>query len=189
MNRPVIVIVTGPPGAEKTSLGRKLSERLKLPFISKDEVKEILFETLGWQDRLWSRRLGQASFEILFHILERQLAVGKSAVAETAFIPQYDNPRFQSFREEYSFEPIQILCTADDQVLFERFVKRIEAGERHPGHVGQLMRYDQFSALLRERKYGALDIGGLLLEVDMTDFDAVNVESLMRAIEKRARDR
>ena len=48
---------------------------------------------------------------------------------------------------------------------------------------------DQFAALLRERGYGALDIGGLVLEVDVTDFDTVDVEALVRAIETGARDR
>jgi predicted kinase len=177
MSRTLVVIVTGPPGAGKTVLGRELSEELRLPFIGKDDVKEILFETLGWEDRQWSRRLGAASFEILFHVLERQLAAGKSAVVETAFIPHYHTPRFLALREAYGFDSVQVVCTADDEILFHRFVRRIESGERHPGHVDHLMSYDQFSALLRERRYDALDIGSLLFEVDTTDFRAVDIES------------
>ncbi len=182
MSRPLVVIVTGPPGAGKTVLGRRLSEELSLPFIGKDDIKEILFETLGWKDRQWSIRLGAASFEILFHVLERQLAAGKSAVVETAFIPQYHTARFLGLQEAYGFEPVQILCTVDDQLLFQRFTRRIEAGERHPGHADHLTPYDQFAELLRERNYDALDIGGSLLEVDTTDFDAVDVEGLVQAI-------
>lgn len=185
MNRPLVVIVTGPPGAGKTTLGRKLSAELGLPFVSKDDIKEILFETLGWDDRQWSKRLGAASFEILFHILERQLAAGRSVVVETAFIPQYHTARFLDLRDEYGFEPVHILCHAVDEILFDRFVERIEAGERHPGHVDPLMDVDQFAELLRERGYDAPNIGGLLLEVDVTDFDAVDVEVLMRAIRRK----
>jgi len=182
MGKPLVVIVTGPPGAGKTVLGRKLSEELRLPFIGKDDIKVILFDTLGWKDRQWSMRLGAASFEILFHVLERQLAAAKSAVVETAFIPQYHTTRFRGLQEAYGFTPVQILCTADDEVLFERFVARIQAGERHPGHADHLTSYDPFAELLRERGYGVLDIGGLLLEVDTTDFDAVDVEGLVQAI-------
>ncbi len=178
----VVVIVTGPPGAGKAVLGKRLSRELGLPFIGKDDVKEILFETLGWEDRQWSMRLGAASFEILFHVLERQLAAGKSAVVETAFIPYYHTERFLSLREAYGFKPVQIVCKADDEVLFQRFTRRIESGERHPGHVDQLMSHEQFAALLRERKYDALDIGGSLLQVDTTVFDAVDVEGLAQAI-------
>jgi predicted kinase len=188
-SRPLVVIVTGPPWAGKTTLGRTLSEELVLPFVSKDDVKEILFETLGWEDRQWSKRLGAASFEILFHILQRQLAAGKSAVVETAFIPQYHTARFLDLRDEYGFDPVQILCDAADEILSERFAERTEAGGRHPGHVDHLMSCDQVAALLRARGYGALDIGGLLLEVDVTDFDTVDVGALVRAIETWARDR
>ncbi|MGD2166160.1 MAG: AAA family ATPase, partial [Anaerolineae bacterium] len=38
-SKPLVVIVTGPPGAGKTTLGRRLSEELRLPFIGKDDVR------------------------------------------------------------------------------------------------------------------------------------------------------
>lgn len=182
MSSLLVVIVTGPPGAGKTVLGRRLSEELKIPFIGKDDVKEILFETLGWEDRQWSMRLGAASFEILFHVLERQLAAAKSAVVETAFIPHYHTARFRGLQEAYGFRPVQIVCSANDEVLFQRFTRRIESGERHPGHADHPTSYDQFAERLREREYGALDSGGFLLEVDTTDFDNVDVEGLVHAI-------
>jgi len=175
MSSALVVIVTGPPGAGKTVLGRSLSRELRFPFIGKDDIKEVLFETLGWKDRQWSMRLGAASFELLFHVLDRRLAAGESAVVETAFIPHYHTARFRGLQKAYGFQPVQIVCTADDDVLFQRFTRRIESGERHPGHADHLTSYDQFAELLQERKYGALDIGGLLLEVDPTDFDAVDV--------------
>ena len=184
LSKPFVVIVTGPSGAGKTTLGKKLSEVLKIPCISKDDIKEILFETLGWEDRQWSTRLGVASLEILFHILECQVAAGKSALVETAFIPQDHTARFLDLRDEYGFEPVQILCHAADEILFERFVARVEAGERHPGHVDHLTCYDQFAALRRERGYGALDVGGLLLKVDVTDFETVDMNALIMAIQK-----
>jgi uridine kinase/predicted kinase len=178
----LVVTVTGPPGAGKTVLGKRLAHELRLPFIGKDDIKEFLFETLGWEDRRWSMQLGAASFEILFHVLERQLAAGKPAVVETAFHPHYHTARFLGLRDEYGFEPVQILCSADGEVLFDRFVQRTASGKRHPGHVDDLMSYRQFAEMLRERGYGALEIGGLLIEIDTTDFHAVDVEGLARAI-------
>jgi 2-phosphoglycerate kinase len=55
MHRPLLVIITGPPAAGKTTLGRQLAGALSLPFIHKDGIKEILFDVLGWRDRAWSR--------------------------------------------------------------------------------------------------------------------------------------
>ncbi len=38
--------------------------------------------------------------------------------------------------------------------------------------------------LLRERKYEALQIGGAVVEVDTTDFEAVDYESLERRVSR-----
>jgi hypothetical protein len=51
------------------------------------------------------------------------------------------------------------------------------------------MSFQAFATLLRERKYEALEIGSLLLEIDVTDVHAVDVERLVSAIENRDGDR
>jgi predicted kinase len=177
-----VIIVTGPPGAGKTTLGKKVSQALQLPFISKDDFKDILFETLGWNDRQWSMKLGQASFEILFHILECQLKVNKPAVVETAFIPKYHSERFLDLKDRYGYKPIQIVCKAQAEMLYHRFIDRTVTRERHPGHVDDLTSYTQFQEMLRERNYSALEIEGQVLEIDTTDYETVDYEGLINAI-------
>jgi tRNA uridine 5-carbamoylmethylation protein Kti12 len=56
-----LIIVTGRPAAGKSTLAKWLGQRLDMPVLSKDGIKEILFEELGWHDREWSKRLGRAS--------------------------------------------------------------------------------------------------------------------------------
>jgi adenylate kinase family enzyme len=40
----------GPPCSGKTTIGRELLADLSLPMLSKDMIKEILFDALGWGD-------------------------------------------------------------------------------------------------------------------------------------------
>jgi hypothetical protein len=48
MNRkPKCIIITGRPGAGKTTLAKKLGERLSMPVISRDEIKEGYVNTYG----------------------------------------------------------------------------------------------------------------------------------------------
>jgi predicted kinase len=179
----LLIILNGPPGAGKTTLGSRLAKDLGLPFIDKDGIKETLFDTLGWRDRAWSQQLGGASFELLFYFVEVLVEAGISLIVETAFIPRFHTARFLELKQRYGFKPFQVFCTCEDDVLFERFRRRAESGERHPGHVDHLATYDQFKAVLREGKYGVLDIGGQVVEIDTTDFERVDYEGLLRVIE------
>ncbi len=62
------IIVTGIPAAGKSTMAAVLSERLKLPVISKDAIKELLFDTVGFQSRAEKVKLGVASMEIMYDV-------------------------------------------------------------------------------------------------------------------------
>jgi predicted kinase len=180
MSKALLVIVNGHPGTGKTTLGRRLAKDIALTFLSKDDLKECLFDTLGLGDKAWSQKLGRASVELLFLMVEKQLEAGASLVMEMPFIPQFHTPRFLALAKRYDFEPLQICCTCDDKVLYERFRRRAETGERHPGHVDELVTFEDFkSQMLRERH---LDIGGVLISVDTTDFEKVDYGALLTKV-------
>src|SRR5437762_2532008 len=82
---PLLVVVTGAPGSGKTTVARALAAELKLPLLAKDDVKEPLFDTLGVGDRDWSRKLGRATYEVLFALARRLLESGASCILESNF--------------------------------------------------------------------------------------------------------
>ncbi len=178
---PVVVIITGLPCTGKTTLARQIAARFRLPLLTKDMLKETLFDTLGWQDRAWSRKLGVASIALLYQLLEVQLQAGRSCIVESNFAPELATSQFRALQVRYAFTPFQILCVADGDVLFARFVQRSESGERHPGHV-DTMNYDEFRESLRRGWAAPLDIGGRLIEVDTTDFNAIDYEAIFTSI-------
>jgi adenylate kinase family enzyme len=182
MNRSFVVVVTGPPGAGKSTLAEYLAQELCLPLISKDGIKETLFDTLGWHDREWSKKLGHASFELMFHILESHLEAQSSLIVESAFIPEFHTARFLELKGRYSFRPIQVYCIADEAVLFRRLQARGTSGERHPGHVDHLATEKRFVETLRAGRWDILEIDSPLLRVDTTDWTEVDRESLVEAV-------
>src|SRR5438067_427180 len=121
VGRPLLVVVSGPPGAGKTSLGRQIALYLGLPFLNKDGFKEVLFETLGWSDRGWSRRLGRASMLLLFHATERLLAAGASVVIEANFDADLSCQELRTLQQRYAADACQIQCVGDGEVFVRRF--------------------------------------------------------------------
>lgn len=68
-----LIIISGMPGSGKTTLAKSISAELSLPLIEKDSIKELLFDSLGWNDREWSKKLGKVSYELMDYFIEQQL--------------------------------------------------------------------------------------------------------------------
>jgi predicted kinase len=184
--KPVLVIITGLPCTGKTTLGKRIADEFGVPFLHKDGIKEVLFDVLGWQDRAWSRRLGVAGYALLYYFVEVQLAAGISCVVESNFHPEHATQQLLALRRRYDFQPVQVQCVTDGQVLYERFVRRAASGERHPGHV-DLQTCEDLRPVLLKGRLDALDIGGEVYTVDTTDFSTVDYDALLSAIAPKMR--
>jgi predicted kinase len=180
----LVLIVTGPPASGKSSLAHQLATALGLPLLSKDLFKESLFDSLGWGDRDWSRRLGSASMQLLYRSAEALLAAGQSVVLEAPFRGEWDTDPLRALAERFSCQPVQVVCCAPGPLLVERFRSRIESGQRHPGHTDPAWLEHELGRLLVER-WDAIELGGPVVRVD-TSGDAPDVAGLVAAIREVA---
>lgn len=181
----VLIIITGFPGTGKTTLGKKISQEFHIPFICKDDFKEILFDVLGCKDRDWSKKIGMVSYDILYHITEENLKAHKSLIIETNFDPKFANKKFLEFKEKYDFLPFQIRCIANGEILFERFKNRANSIERHPGHVDNT-NLEEWELLIKKGKIEAIEIGGNILDIETTDFESIDYKKLFDIIKSLA---
>ncbi len=180
-DRPLLIIITGAPATGKTTLGRKLGEQFALPFFSKDDFKGALFESLGWSDAAWSRKVGAASITLLRTVARAELTAGRSLIVESNFRPAYDNEHFGQLVRTVTCEPFQIFCDAAPATLIERYQARWRSGARHPGLVEHGL-IDSFAADHLDGSYAPLVIGGTLHTLDTTDFSALDLTTLLSAI-------
>jgi predicted kinase len=160
------VVVTGPPATGKTTLAQRLSRDLGLPLAAKDAIKERLYDTLGAGDREWSRRLGRATFELMFHWLAEELRAGRSIVAEANFTAAAV-PRFAALP---SHRVLQLFCTAPRDVVVERYAART----RHHGHLDDVV-LEELRAGRHEEQWRPLELGGEVVElrIESADVDAI----------------
>lgn len=169
---PFLVIVTGPPGAGKTTLASPLARALGLPLVARDELKETLYAELGTGDVEWTRRLGRASFALLHVVAARLLEQGSSVVVEANF---FRGDSEAAFRELPPHRLVQVHCSAPADVVLARYGGR----PRHPGHL-DAERADEVAARLRDGTHDPLDLPSIVISVDTSD--AVDVEALAEQI-------
>jgi predicted kinase len=177
-----VVIITGAPASGKTTLGRQLAAALGLPYLSKDLFKETLFDSLGWHDRNWSRRLGRASMALLLRSAEALLEAGQSVALESNFSAAWDTAQVRALGERHACQFVQVVCTAPGPTLVERFEQRERSGGRHPGHGGTAALDEILPRLLTER-WDALELDGPVFIVDTTD-GIVDIAALAHRISR-----
>ena len=192
------ILVTGIPAAGKSTMAEVVSEKLKLPVISKDNIKELLFDNVGFQSRAEKVKLGVASMEIMYYAAGQLMKAGQPFILENNF--EYSSKQgIQTFLEKYQYSALTITLTGDYKVIYQRFLKRESSPDRHRGHVvndcyperkekdpetsrSKTISYESFVRGIEQRGFDAFCADGRLIKVDTTDFSKINMEELFSQI-------
>jgi predicted kinase len=171
-----LIVITGHSASGKTTLARELAATYKILCISKDAIKERIFDGVGYKDKQWSLALSGVSHRIMDDIIEQELYGGHQLIIESNFKHDRDSERFTQVIKKHDAGCLQILCKADPEVLFKRWNDRIENGARHPGQVEEITLEEIRQGFLAP--YQALDLPGEFVEIDTTDVTAIQLPKL-----------
>jgi len=182
--RPLLVIVNGPPASGKSTLGEQIAVELRLPFLSKDAIKEELFDSLGVIERTISRKLGETSMRLMYTVAGSILDAGTGVVIEANFFRGVSEGDLSSLAARA--DAVIVHCDAPKDTIKERYVERAQEGDRHPVHHDS-KNVDDLEEQLQEGTYEPLNLDLPTIHVDTTDdYDPSVAEIVSRLREEVA---
>ena len=192
------ILVTGIPASGKSTMAEYLSEALHIPVISKDKIKEILFDTVGFHSRTEKVSLGTGAMEIMYYFAEQMMKMGQPFILENNF-ENVSKPGIRSLLGIYGYQAVTVRLTGDPHVLFQRMTERNSSSDRHRGHVVNdhypeikekaemnaqpVLGQEDFIRGLTERGMADFQIPGPVLEIDTTDFSKVDLQRITEELQ------
>lgn len=190
-----LIIIAGMPATGKSTLARKLAAALSLPVFEKDEIKEAMFDTVGYADLPAKRQLDVTANAILLRMTEALLRAGKSLIAVNNF-DRSMNAQVQAVIDRYDCRCVTIFLNGDPDVLYERYVSRDKQHLRHLGHTfidrypplpGDVVGESMTRAYFNDRFLGSgmddFRLKGARIELDATHPEQIDVQALLARLD------
>ena len=158
-------MVSGPPGAGKTTLAHQLAKAVGCPAICRDEIKEgMVANAPGFTpDR---DDLSPATNQVFFSLLATLLQANVTTVAEAAFQDRRWRPGLEPL---LPLARIRIIhCTVDPELALARSLRRRAENPHRQAHADPAPA-DAADFLVRLRSFNPVDLGVPAIEVDTTD--------------------
>lgn len=189
-----LIIIAGMPATGKSTVAGKIGKALAMPILEKDDIKEEMFDTIGYADLTQKRALDAAATNILLRNTEVLLKSGVSLI----MVNNFDSamaPTVQSMIDRCGCRCVTVFLSGDPEVLYQRYVERDRKNSRHMGHtfidryppqpsdpVGQPMTRQYFAD--RFEKHGMADfkLTGKRIDVDATYPETIDVPALIQKI-------
>lgn len=128
------ILVAGVPATGKGRMAQELSQRLGLPWLSKDAIKEKLYDTVGFRCRAEKVALGEGALEALYYAAGQLLQAGVSCILENNF-EEVSKPGLLALLERCQCQAVTVFLTGEPEALYRRFLQRDRSPQRHRGHV------------------------------------------------------
>ncbi len=199
------ILVTGIPAAGKSTLAEILSKELELPLISKDQIKEILFDEVGFNSRQAKVQLGNASMCIMYYIASQLMKLGQPFILENNF--EYVSKKgLLQLMNQYSYDALTITLTGDYKTIYARFIERNSSPERHRGHIindcypektprtidelkKSFLSYENFVDAIKTRGMDDFVATKSRIVVDVTDFSKIDTTQIVQKVKQWKEDR
>ncbi len=113
LRAPTLVVVSGPPGAGKTTLAHALGRALPCPAVCRDEIKEGMAHAVPGYTPTPGDALARRTYATFFALLTLLVDASVSVVAEAAFQDRLWRPALQPLLDRAVLRLMQWVETTD----------------------------------------------------------------------------
>ena len=144
-----LILIAGDLASGKSTLAAALSESLNIPFLTKDSLKEIACDAIGFSNREENRRLSIAAVNSMIYVFDQSAKVGQDMILEANFRSD-EMLKIKQLTDEYAYNVVLIALTGDINLLYQRFLDRLP--NRHPAHTSANLNYslERFASYIEE---------------------------------------
>jgi len=191
-----LIILASMPATGKSTVAASLSKAFGYPILEKDNIKEGLFDTLGFENYARKRALDHAANDVLLRILDAMLKAENSLIVDNNF-DTASAQKLCGLIETHRPNCVTIFLSGDPQVLYARYAERDNLHKRHLGHVLQdhyppregdslyyTMTPEEFDEKFFKRGMAQFKCPGERIDVDMTDFSKVSLDALCAQVKE-----
>ncbi|WP_194817991.1 AAA family ATPase [Nocardia sp. XZ_19_385] len=181
--RPVIAVVSGPPGAGKSTLAHALATELGVPAIIRDEIKQGMVLATATDEPNYDG-LNIPALDAFFAVLTVLARAGVSVVAEAAFQDKLWRPNLMPLTE---FAEIRVIhCTAPAEVLHERIARRARTDPHRRAHADRDLLAEIASGARAADTFVPVQIEAAGLVVDTTEGYRPGLQAITEFVSKAA---
>lgn len=139
-----IILIGGDLASGKSTYSKFLSKKYNLSLINKDSLKEILGDHIETKNREENKNLSVTSFALIKYLIEN---IKDDLIVESNFKP-YEMEELKKY--ELDNEILSLHFFGDDEILHDRFHKRLKAGRHHVHKSQDFSNINDFIAVLNE---------------------------------------
>ncbi len=126
-----LIVITGDLAAGKSTLAFSLSKYYQIPFITKDSLKEIACDVIGYSSREENRELSIVATSDMIYFFKQCALVKQDLILEANFRTE-ELKELEAIADENNYQVVLLVLTGDIPLLYQRFLDRLPG--RHIAH-------------------------------------------------------
>ena len=122
MNKPYLLVVTGRPGAGKTTFAKALADQFQMPLLSRDQIKEGYVHTCRKGHDDLSKETNGIVNKVFFDTIHVLLKGKVSLIIEAAFQNRIWTEKLMPFLNQADIH--LLICKVEDELAHKRYMER-----------------------------------------------------------------